>query len=106
MGVAFLPRCAPGRNLRLPPPFPLPRMARPTHEQAVAVKSRWEREWLSRPGVTAVDVGGRTRDGQPTEELAIRIYVARKAAAPPEILALREVEGIPVEVIERSFRPQ
>jgi hypothetical protein len=41
--------------------------------------------------------------GHPTEVLAIRIYVASKASAPPEILSLQQVEGVPVDVIERSF---
>jgi hypothetical protein len=72
-------------------------------EEVVAVKARWEKKWLALPGVTGVDVGSRMLSGHPTEVLAIRIYVASKASAPPEILSLQQVEGVPVDVIERSF---
>jgi hypothetical protein len=74
-------------------------------EDVVAVKARWEKQWLARRGVTGVDVGSRMISGRPADELAIRIYVASKASAPPEVLSVREVEGVPVDVIERSYEP-
>ncbi len=33
-------------------------------------------------------------------------FVADKSRAPREILSLRDVEGVPVEIIERSFELQ
>lgn len=71
--------------------------------EVTAVKARWEKQWLALPGVTGVDVGSRLESGRPTEVLAIRIYVASKASAPPAIRSLEQVEGVPVDVIERSF---
>jgi hypothetical protein len=53
--------------------------------------------------VTGTDVGYRKRGGQPTDELAIRIYIASQSSAPPAILGLTEVEGVPVDIIERQF---
>ena len=69
-------------------------------EQATAIKSRFEGKVLSQAGVTGVDVGYRSAGGQPTQELAIRVYVSALSAAPP---LPKEVEGLPVDVIERRF---
>ena len=75
-------------------------MASISLEQATQIQSRFEVGVLHLPGVTGVDVGQRRVDGQYTNELALRVYVASRAAAP----ALPAVfEGLPVEVIERSF---
>lgn len=69
-------------------------------DQAIAIKSRVEGEFLRQAGVTGVDVGYRMVQGQPTQELAIRVYVRSLGDAP----ALpKSVEGLPVDVIERSF---
>jgi hypothetical protein len=66
-----------------------------TPSQALEIKSRFEGHVLTLPGVTGVDLGQRP-DGGPT----IRVYVAARAAAPalPD-----QVEGVPVEIIERRF---
>lgn len=69
-------------------------------DQAIAIKSRVEGELLRQAGVTGVDVGYRMVKGQPTQELAIRVYVRSLADAPP---LPKNVEGLPVDVIERSF---
>ena len=69
-------------------------------EQATDIKSRFEVGVLQLPGVSGVDVGYRMIDGKNTNELAIRVYVQSLAAAP----ALpKSVEGVAVDVIERSF---
>lgn len=69
-------------------------------EEAIAIKTRFEGEVLRKPGVTGVDVGRRQVGGRPTQELALRVYVDRLADAP----ALpAQVDGLPVEVIERRF---
>jgi len=81
-------------------------MSDPGLEKINAVKQRWDARWLAQPGVTGTDVGYRMSRGQPTDILAIRIYVASKSTAPPEIARLTEVEGVPVDVIERKFELQ
>lgn len=76
---------------------------------AIAELNRVRGDWLKRPGVTAVDVGLRFKDGQLTDELAIRVHVRRKL--PRE--ALDEHELLPehlgqfvVDVIEAEYGPQ
>lgn len=81
-------------------------MPNPKLEEVIAIQKRWEKTWLAQPGVTGVDVGYRLVAGQPTDVPAIRVYVSSKVSAPRGILALKEVEGTPVDVIERSFEPQ
>ena len=76
-----------------------------TLEEIVDIKRRHEKEWLSLPGVSGVDIGSRAGI-ESTGGLCIRIYVTNKARAPHEILSLRNVEGVPVEIIERSFELQ
>jgi hypothetical protein len=65
--------------------------------------------WLKRPGVTAVDVGYKIKDGRLTDEVAVRVHVKRKR--PLEELA--EAERFPerlgeirVDVIEADYGPQ
>ena len=50
-----------------------------------------------------MDVGYRMIDGQQTEILAIRVYVANIRDVPNEIANLKEIQGVPVDVIERRF---
>jgi hypothetical protein len=66
-----------------------------TESQALEIKSRFEARVLTLPGVTGVDLGQRPDGGS-----AIRVYVASRASAPalPD-----QVEGVPVEIVERSF---
>lgn len=75
-------------------------MASISLEQATDIKSRFETGVLHLPGVTGVDVGFRMIDGKTTDELAIRVYVQSQAAAPE---LPKSVEGVAVDVIERSF---
>jgi len=63
-------------------------------------------EWLKRPGVTAVDVGFKIKDGELTDELAIRVHVQRKL--PPEALPEHELfpehlGNFSVDVIEATY---
>jgi hypothetical protein len=65
-----------------------------TLDEAAAIKARHEQDWLKREGVTGVDVG-KAGDG-----VVIRIYVrdpAKVAGLPSQ------VEGVPIEVIARTF---
>ncbi len=78
-------------------------------QAAVAELDKVRARLMERPAVTAVDVGLRYREGQLTDELAIRVHVARKL--PRESLAaeqlLPETLGrFPVDVIEAAYEPQ
>ena len=66
-------------------------------------------DWLRRPGVTAVDVGFKIKDGELTDELAIRVHVKRKLPreAIPEYERFPEQVGaFSVDVIEAEYGPQ
>jgi hypothetical protein len=65
-----------------------------TLEQANEVKARHEQAWLKRAGVTGVDVG------QAGENAVIRVYV-QNPGKPHGLPA--QVDGVPVEVIGRTF---
>jgi hypothetical protein len=71
-----------------------------TMDQAIAVKRRFEAEWMKLPGVTGVDAGHRVSSEQSADEVVIRVYVADRSKA-PDIPS--SVEGIPVVIIERRF---
>ncbi len=67
------------------------------------------KDWLLRPGVTAIDVGYKIIGGQMQDELAVRVHVKRKR--PSEQLG--EGEKFPsqlgrfaVDVIEADYGPQ
>ena len=61
------------------------------------------RDWMSRPGVVAVEVARRWQDGAPTDAVGIRVTVARKrpvSEVPERELFPRALDGIPVDVVE------
>lgn len=76
---------------------------------AEAELAKVRKEWLRRPGVTAVDVGYKITDGRIVDVLAIRVFVKRKLQ--PE--QLEDWEIFPstlgeyaVDVVEAEFGPQ
>jgi hypothetical protein len=77
--------------------------------RAEAVLEQVRDSWLRRPGVTAVDLGFRWRGGNMTDEVALRIHVVRKRPW-AELHAWerfpKEVAGIPVDIIEATYKPQ
>ena len=78
-------------------------------KEAIATLDTVRKEWLSRPGVTGVDVGYKFTDGKRTDQLAIRVHVRRKL--PLESLAENAIfpttlGRFPVDVIEASYSPQ
>ena len=80
-----------------------------TVQDAIAELDKVRDDLMERPGVTAVDVGLRYRGGELTDELAIRVHVARKL--PREALAadqlLPEKLGrFPVDVLEVAYEVQ
>jgi hypothetical protein len=67
------------------------------------VRTRHEAELMRYPNVVGVGDGIRMRDGKPTGQAAIIVYVERKL--PRKDLAERdllpaEIEGVPVDVVE------
>jgi hypothetical protein len=67
------------------------------------VRARHEAELMRHPNVVGVGDGIRMRDGKPTGQAAIIVYVERKV--PRKDLAERdllpaEIEGVPVDVVE------
>lgn len=60
-------------------------------------------DWMSRPGVVAVEVARRWRDGAPTDQVGIRVTVARKrprGEVPEGELFPESLSGVPVDVVE------
>ncbi|HVM00298.1 MAG TPA: hypothetical protein VM324_13480 [Egibacteraceae bacterium] len=76
-------------------------------EQAIRVLSRVRRNWMRRPGVSAVDVGFPIEDGRLREdEIALRAHVVRKLPAQevPENQVFPETEGgFTVDVLEVDY---
>ncbi|HRQ41039.1 MAG TPA: hypothetical protein PLD25_24245 [Chloroflexota bacterium] len=74
--------------------------------KAQAVLEKVQVDWLAQEGVTAVDLGFEWSHGAMTGRLAIRVHVARKKP-PTELsedeLFPKEIEGIPVDVIEATY---
>ncbi|NKQ37005.1 MAG: hypothetical protein HF973_15505 [Chloroflexi bacterium] len=73
---------------------------------AEAVLAQVQEDWLQREGVTAVDLGYKWSKGEMTGQLAIRVHLAHKK--PLEELSEsdlfpREVDGVPVDVIEATY---
>lgn len=65
--------------------------------------------WLLRPGVTAVDLGFKWSEGQMTSRLSIRVHVAQKkplSELSEADLFPREVDGVPIDVIEAKYGVQ
>jgi hypothetical protein len=73
-------------------------------EEVMRVQAEVQDELLKHPEVTGVDVGRRSIDGKQTEELAIRIYVRDKKLALQTLKLPSELQGVPVEVVERDFK--
>jgi hypothetical protein len=76
--------------------------------QIAAVQSRRERELLRYPNVVGVATGTRTREGEPSGEPCLVVFVERKVPEadlrPGEVLP-RELDGVPVDVVEAG-RPK
>ncbi|MFB9237867.1 hypothetical protein ACFFWC_20275 [Plantactinospora siamensis] len=70
-------------------------------ERLIAIKARAAAEFLTRPDVTAVGLGGRERNGRPTGEIVLKVFVVRKRPlaelAAGEALP-SEFEGVGVDV--------
>ena len=83
-------------------------------DDAIEALDSVRRDWLRRPGVTAVDVGFKIKNEELTDTVALRVHVGRKI--PASELAKSEVfnetgktpkkvGGFPVDVIEATYGP-
>lgn len=72
-------------------------------DEVTQIKAEVEKDLIKMPGVTGIDVGYRIVDGKPTEVLAIRVYVSNKAEALKQLKIPTEIQGVPVDLIERTF---
>ena len=75
----------------------------PSLEDVRRVKSQVESDLLSRPGVTGVDIGTKTVNGVPTGQPAIIVYVNKKGGVPANEMIPKDIQGVPTDVVERSF---
>lgn len=76
------------------------------HEELRQVKERIEGEYLRQDNVVGVGVGFKEEGGEPTTELAIRIYVRQKGDVTGADRIPETIEGYPTDVIEADFKPQ
>lgn len=83
-------------------------------DAAIAELNKVRRSWLRRPGTTAVDVGYKIKDGELTDQVAIRVHVQRKLdddfAQREGVLytssAQPKTQGdFPIDVIEAEYGP-
>lgn len=83
-------------------------------EEAIAALDTVRRKWLRRPGVTAVDVGFKIHDDKLSDDVSVRVHVARKIPvaelASSEVFnesgkTPKKVGGFPVDVIEANYAP-
>jgi hypothetical protein len=58
---------------------------------------------LKRPGVTGVDIGPKYVNGEKTDEIVIRVYVAQKKGVSKYEAIPGEIQGIKTDVIEAKF---
>jgi hypothetical protein len=78
-----------------------------TENEALAIKSRVAPQLLALPGVTAVGLGSKETGGQPTGELALKVFVTVKRPADQVAaaeLVPAEIDGLPTDVIQSGIR--
>ena len=83
-------------------------------EDATEALNSVRRQWMRRPGVTAVDVGFKIKGDEMTDDVALRVHVAQKRPA-AELAASevfnetgktpKKIKGFPVDVIEAEYGP-
>jgi hypothetical protein len=74
------------------------------YESIQEVKERIEPEILRSPGVTGVGIGFKKVSGENTDQLAIRVYVVQKRDVPASEAIPPTFDGIPTDVIEKTFQ--
>jgi len=75
-------------------------------DEAKRELAKVKEDWMARPGVTAVDIGLRMKDGVLTDEVAIRVHVRRKlarSAVPEGERFPTRLGDVPIDVIEAAY---
>lgn len=78
-------------------------MAISSLDEVRRVRADAERDLLKLPGVTGVDVGYKRVGGKITRTPAILVYVKKKRDVPAQEAIPKQIQGIPTDVVERSF---
>jgi len=71
--------------------------------EIAAIQRRYDSRLMGLPNVVGTGIGYRQRDGQPTDELCLVAMVSRKleqSELPAEAILPRELDGVPIDVIE------
>ena len=74
-------------------------------DEYFAIKTRAAAVFRKIPNVTAIGLGGRERDGRPTGEIVIKVFVTRKKPVdevPPGEMIPSHFEGVPTDVVEMT----
>src|SRR5208282_2335506 len=71
--------------------------------EMIQKKESIEKELLARPGVTGVDVGYKYVKGQRTDEISIRVHVAKKREVGAKDKIPDTFDGYKTDVIERTY---
>lgn|GEM_PF-573817 len=77
-----------------------------TDDEYFAICNRAAEQFLKIPGVHSVGIGGRNRDGKPTGETVIKVFLVHKKPASdvlPDDLIPSEFEGVPTDVVECGY---
>ena len=72
-------------------------------DEYFAIKTRAAAVFRKIPNVTAIGLGGRERDGRPTGEIVIKVFVSQKKPPhdiPPGEMIPAHFEGVPTDVVE------
>ncbi|MEV5375068.1 hypothetical protein AB0L26_03705 [Streptomyces nondiastaticus] len=79
----------------------------PSVAELVAVKQKVEQQFLDQPNVTGIDVGYKEVGGELTDQIAVRVHVARKTDDIPSADRVPErLEGFVTDVVERVYELQ
>ncbi|MCF3105169.1 hypothetical protein IPZ58_26780 [Streptomyces roseoverticillatus] len=79
----------------------------PSVAELVAVKQRVEQQFLDQPNVTGIDVGYKEVGGELTDQIAVRVHVARKTDDIPSADRVPErIDGFVTDVVERVYELQ
>jgi hypothetical protein len=75
-----------------------------TIEELVAIKRQVEQRYIDQSGVTGIDVGYKEVGGELTDQIAVRVHVARKTDdIPPDQRVPEEIHGAVTDVVERVY---
>lgn len=81
---------------------------KPSHAELTQVQRKAHHAFGNRANFRGLDIGYRWQQGQPTDEVCLRVHVDRKlpcdALMPPQIFPT-EVDGIRLDVIAASYSP-